>query len=806
MTVVSAWLRLELRRRWRSLCVLALLVAIAGAAVMATVAGARRQASVEQRLQDATRPAQVAIIANTPGYPWDKVRTLAEVEVLATFGASFPISGLPLEATAEPILGADMMSAIERPVVREGRMFNRSRLDEAVVTPRFVAHYHRGVGSEFDVTLPTPAELEAEQGSGPDGRPTGPTVHTRIVGVVISPWFSDGPGGLGQFFMSPAVAARYPRNVTGGPSAEHPTGSQNAIVRLHGGRAAIGALDRHLAALPGHSGIDLWNLDERFTQPAQRQFTFQARCLLAFGAAVFLAALVLIGQAIARSTAAASDELGVLRSLGLTPRDATVAAAAAPVLAGIVGAAAAMALAFEASRWSPIGYARNVEVNPGPSADWTVLATGAVAVVALVVVGSSVAAWSAWRTARRDVVPRRSGLATLVNRTGAPVPLLVGSRFALEAGRGRQGVPVRPALVGAVLGVVGVIGALVFSNGVADASTHLERFGQTHQLVAFLGANDEDIAPTPKVMKAIEADPGVAGVADVRVGVGSNGGTAQGPATVTLLTYTWGAKPLPTVVTSGRMPHAPDEVLLAPRSISALHTGVGSTVELSGTSAKGRFTVVGTGLMPIGFHNGYVDGGWVTDAGYDRIFNSSKFHLAYVAVRDGASAGAVSERLGVTMAHNADTAAVSFGPPDALSEVFQLRDIRQLPRLLGVFLALLAVAAVGHALATAVRRRRRDLAVLRALGMTRRQCAGVIVTQASVLAVVGVAFGVPLGLALGRTVWREVTDALPLQYRAPWTVAVLLVIPAALVVANVIAAWPGRRAAHIRVADVLRAE
>ena len=77
-----------------------------------------------------------------------------------------------------------------------------------------------------------------------------------------------------------------------------------------------------------------------------------------------------------------------------------------------------------------------------------------------------------------------------------------------------------------------------------------------------------------------------------------------------------------------------------------------------------------------------------------------------------------------------------------------------LPLALGAFLALLAIGAVGHALSIAVRRRRHELAVLRALGLTRRQSRLVIATQASLLAVIGLAFGIPLGVALGRTLWR----------------------------------------------------
>jgi hypothetical protein len=76
-----------------------------------------------------------------------------------------------------------------------------------------------------------------------------------------------------------------------------------------------------------------------------------------------------------------------------------------------------------------------------------------------------------------------------------------------------------------------------------------------------------------------------------------------------------------------------------------------------------------------------------------------------------------------------------------------------------------------------------------------------------VLALVGVAFGLPLGLAIGRSVWRVVADYTPLAYVAPVAaLALTLIAPAALVLANLLAAWPGRRAARLRVAHILRAE
>jgi ABC-type antimicrobial peptide transport system permease subunit len=232
-------------------------------------------------------------------------------------------------------------------------------------------------------------------------------------------------------------------------------------------------------------------------------------------------------------------------------------------------------------------------------------------------------------------------------------------------------------------------------------------------------------------------------------------------------------------------------------------------VALRGTRpAPATYTVTGAGLLPQESHNGYADGGWVTDAGYDSIFTGFKFHSVLVALRPGArgvdAGAALAAAIGAAHPELKD---VSFGPPEPMTEVLIIREVRVLPIVLGLFLALLAVGAVGHALATAVRRRSHDLAVLRALGMTRRQCRWVVITQATVLAAVGLIFGVPLGLALGRSLWRAVADYTPLQYAPPLAVwALLLIGPAALVLANLLAAWPGRRAARLRIATILRAE
>ena len=47
----------------------------------------------------------------------------------------------------------------------------------------------------------------------------------------------------------------------------------------------------------------------------------------------------------------------------------------------------------------------------------------------------------------------------------------------------------------------------------------------------------------------------------------------------------------------------------------------------------------------------------------------------------------------------------------------------------------------------------------------------------------------------------------PLAYNPPWALlALLLIAPLALLAANLLAAWPARRAARLRTAHILRTE
>ncbi|MDP1818550.1 MAG: hypothetical protein Q8K58_01480 [Acidimicrobiales bacterium] len=79
--------------------------------------------------------------------------------------------------------------------------------------------------------------------------------------------------------------------------------------------------------------------------------------------------------------------------------------------------------------------------------------------------------------------------------------------------------------------------------------------------------------------------------------------------------------------------------------------------------------------------------------------------------------------------------------------------------------------------------------------------------QGTAIFVTGLALGIPLGVALGRTGWGLVADSVPLDQVAPFAMAtVMLLVPVALLAAQVVAYAPGRRVARMHAAEVLRTE
>jgi ABC-type antimicrobial peptide transport system permease subunit len=110
-------------------------------------------------------------------------------------------------------------------------------------------------------------------------------------------------------------------------------------------------------------------------------------------------------------------------------------------------------------------------------------------------------------------------------------------------------------------------------------------------------------------------------------------------------------------------------------------------------------------------------------------------------------------------------------------------------------------------LVTSIRRRRRDLAVLRSLGFGRRHVLTVVATQAVVLLLSAVLIGVPIGVVAGRLLWTVFADSLGVPSPPVVPVAAIVTGTASLLLLSaVISLVPGALAGRIPAAEALRIE
>jgi len=145
--------------------------------------------------------------------------------------------------------------------------------------------------------------------------------------------------------------------------------------------------------------------------------------------------------------------------------------------------------------------------------------------------------------------------------------------------------------------------------------------------------------------------------------------------------------------------------------------------------------------------------------------------------------------------------------PGVPSSVTALAEIGQVPPLVATLVAIIGVAAATNALVLTVRRRGADLAVLRALGLRPRDVRRAVGWQAATMAAIAAIAGVPVGVALGRFVWTGIARPANVLIRVDVGPGDLVLVPMALLaILLALAIWPGRRAARLRPAEVLRSE
>jgi hypothetical protein len=805
-------LRLELRTGWRACVALGVVVGIVGGAVLALAAGSRRTDSAYRRFVKAQNAFDVVVTVDT--YAFDsrgprpisveQIRKLPHVADVAEANSFFVIdfgAGVGVLVPADGRIGTE----INRYKMLRGRPLDPKNPTEAVISFSLADEYDIEIGDKIpilsdDVMGPIPPDAPKELIAArkrvldvvPDNEMT-------VVGIEASPnEFPPQIEGTGRYLIhaSPALA----------PIARDielfSEGHRLALVRLDRGARDT---DAFLQAFDRIGPIANVQVQHDKTVGVNRSMHTQAVALRLLALLTAIAGALILWQLLARLMYLDQSDGRVLAALGMGHRGRWTVGLGRAATIGLFGACVSVVVALLASPFFPTGLARTAEPSPGFDIDVAVLGLGAFAVAAGVVV---LAAWPAWRAARvvgDDTNPRRlSFVARLVGHGRAPVPLSTGVRLALDPGRGGNATAVRSSLAAVTLGVATLVAAITFGAGLTHLLTTPALYGKSWDvaLTTYDASLPEDGVPV------LAADKRVQGVAvgRLRAAFSINGLRVDGLAVDTVSGH------LEPVILAGRPPRADDEIALGTRTMRALHVGLDDDVDAKSFSSDrpgAKLRVVGRAVFPLFGELGRLgDGAFVTRAAWARVQDERLdpvTEAVLVRLAPGADQQAVIRDLEHGMGDPAyGVAVISQGKP---TDIVNFGRVEDTPYLLGAVLAILSIVTLTYLLLSALRRRRRDLAILKTLGFVRRQVRSMIAFQATTLVAVALAIGIPFGIVMGRWLWIRFAGDLGIV--AVPVVPVLTLALAALVavvIGNLVAAAPATFAARTKPATVLRSE
>lgn len=823
-----------------------LLIGLIGGIAMTSVQAARRTQSSYPTFLASTNPSDLGVSVWGPtGGPLPPLTTRIErlPEVSRVREVAEPINLLPLAANGglSPVAGLGQQVlplssldgefiAQDRPAITEGRMLAPGRA-EAVMSASTAAAFGAHVGQVLATGLFTPAQ-EASPGFGtPAVRPR-MRVNIRLVGIAVfnnQVVQDDVDRSYGFVLLSPAVlretAAVLPLTAA----------TFTYELQLRHGAADVPAVEQDVLRMaPSGANVE-FHVTARVVTEAELALRPESVALGGFGAIAGLVCLIVGAQALSRQLRSWEEERSVLRALGASPTltlsDGLIGALSSVMLGALLAAGLCIAM----SPLSPLGPVRAVYPSRGVALDWTVLGSGLGALV--VVLGGIAIALAYHRAPHRlgaDQQPalRTSSIAWRAEAAGMPLVAVAGLRFALEPGRGRTAVPARSALVGAVVAVAVVVGALTFASSLQTLVSHPHLYGWNWDY-----ALEPSNSMPPQALRLLDHDPEVADWSGYDYGNFEIGGQA-----VPVLLSRGPTEVLSPPVLSGHGLRGAGQVVIGAATLAALHAHVNGTVQVGyGTPATAplympptTMRVVGTATFPtIGWasvtedHTSMGTGAMLSEADFPPAFRAlitgnkdpdlTGPSLVFVRLRPGVSPSAGRANL-QRVANAADRIFATDRNPQAQgnsvvvlgvqrpAQIVNYRTIGATPVVLAVGLAAGAVVALGLVLNASVRGRRRDFALLKTLGFTEGQVAAAVAWQSTVAAIIGL-LGIPLGIVFGRQLWtlfaRNI-NAVPDPTVPAWSVVLAAVC--ALGFANLVAALPGRSAARTPTALVLRSE
>lgn len=790
----AIWMRLRAEWRQRRVSWLALM-AILGVfvgVILGAAAGARRTGTAYDRF-----------LAESA--PWDVITFYAafdpsfaelnhdEVAALPSVADSIEAAFYEGEGDIDSLASADPRFGRTFHVLKilDGRAADPDRPDEITIPYERVERLGVEVGDELTLTM---------HRRGPDASVFVPGPATErtftVVGVHVMP--GDFPPNTGEEDPFIALTPAFHR-----AHVDELFSYGAGLFRLHGGTAAASEFRSQIEAVAG--GKPFFTISqEGQTAIAREALDLLAMALWALAVVLAVVGALAFGQALARQTSIDSEGLDAVRALGMTSTQLRLLGFIRVLAIGSGAAIVAVCTAIALSPATPIGIARIVEPDPGMSFDVLVLAIGAIGLVVTLLVLAAIPVWRAERTARSagTQVVRRSRVAQFTARIGGAPTMVAGVRLALERGQGRSAVPVLTTIGTAAVGLAALVMASTFGSSLDSVLRAPELYGIEWDLEVQVNTDGSRAADSPSFALADEIAQleGVADVAvlDAGIPLEVDGVSAAG------IAFDPERPELGPDVLRGRRPEADDEVALGERTLREIGRAIGDEAQIRLTGlAAATFEIVGTAALP-----GFVTG--------DGLGEGTLLHPSALGrfIDDPPPVSSVYVRFSPDADRDKVRAQISEMPrvteqidPWVPSAITNLRQVRALPIAIAGLLAVLALAAIVHALLSSVRRRARELAVLRALGFVRGQVGAVVRWQAGTFVLAALLVGIPAGLAAGRWFWAIAAQRLGIVSlpQTPWPVLVG-VLPAALLLSILIAAWPARAATRARPAVVLRAE
>ena len=832
LRVVIYRLRATLHDRWGGYLTIVALVGLLGGLGVAAVAGARStQSSFPSLMAKINSSDLIGLsgvgnqsLGHTNGYNPALQRKIAHLPFVKHENSLVDLNLLPIAAKGQPILASEGVSmdgsvhgeffAQDRLIVLRGRMPNPHRANEFVmdsVTARAFG-LHLGDVVTFDAFTNTqlaklsalpPAEILKKV------KPV-LSVKVKLVGVgIIQPsnlmQDSVDMGGSSIVLFTPALTDQLLNCCVN---------TTISALQLEGGALHESAVESEISkVLPKGLPSDFTQFSGIISK-AEQTIKPESIALGVFGVIALLAMLVITAQIIGRRLRLNAGDVTVLRALGAEPAMTYFDGLVGILAAVLAGSLLALVVALCLSPLTPLGPVRPY-VAHALHADWTVLGLSfALIVLSLGAVTGLVAnrfvtrRRSPWREPAKY---RGSSVANAAALTNLPVSAVTGIRFALEPGTGRNTVPVRSAIIGTIFALVIVTSTITFGASLRTLVAQPALYGWNFTYEMNGGGGLGDI-PGARAATLLNESPFVQDWSGVYFGNLQIDG--QHVAVM-------GASPKATVsppLLSGHGFNAANQVVLGTATLSQLHKKVGDTVSVLVGTTTTRLKIVGTATMPtIGVESlphlemgtGAVLSYKLIPPGERNLFDvPAGPNAILIRLKPHANRAVALASLNkiLTKLGGRSNGGGMFGVQRP-AQIINYGSLGATPTVLGGALAAGAVAALGLTLIASVRRRRRDLALLKILGFTHGQLAAAIAWQSSVAVAVGTVVGVPLGVISGNFLWdlfaREI-NAVP--HPTVPVLSIVLIVVASMVLANIVAAIPGRVAARTSTALLLRAE